>query len=151
MVQPEDLVVYDAFDEVEYPETHQQGRYKIAAAPAAGPLPARSPPCQHKPGYRQYVGRDVEQPVDEGVQPQIFNRIRWKSRAADHVMPLQDLVKYDAIEEPAKPQAQQNPYPDRKTRGYLQLRFVAGVCHGDRRSGLNVRHNGQYASSVPRE
>jgi hypothetical protein len=53
-------------------------------------------------------GRQVEEPVDERVRLQPGDRVHPLSAvvAGEHVVPLQDLMEHDAIDEPAKPEAQ---------------------------------------------
>jgi hypothetical protein len=57
----------------------------------------------------------MEKTVSEGVEGQILDA-GDRMDAAQHMMPLQDLVQDDAVEEPAQTKTEQNAGGSRKLR-----------------------------------
>ena len=50
----------------------------------------------------------MEEPVEEGIDLQVFDGVRRVAGARDHVMPLEHLVQHDAVEESPEPQAEED-------------------------------------------
>ncbi len=50
----------------------------------------------------------MEEAVKERIQSQVFQAVRWKACAAQHVMPLQHLMQNDAVEEAPETEAEED-------------------------------------------
>ena len=74
----------------------------IEMAPLSGP-PQDKKPCDDK-----QVSRTVKNAVPKGVKLEVLDGIYWVP-TAQHVMPAQDLVKDDAVEDPPSPNPNSMP------------------------------------------
>ncbi|MFC7693237.1 hypothetical protein ACFQY5_30475 [Paeniroseomonas aquatica] len=50
----------------------------------------------------------MEQPVGQGIEPQVRHAVGGVAGAGQHVVPLQDLVQHDAVEEAAEAEAEED-------------------------------------------
>ncbi len=111
VVQPENVMVDDAFDHVEHPPAcrEQTGEH---------PAPARAVnrhaiPEERQSGDRRNPGERMEHPVREGVVLQPCDRRhRETALGGEHVVPLQDLVEDDAVDKSSKANPQENASGD---------------------------------------
>jgi hypothetical protein len=132
VVEAEDLVVDRALHEVEEPEAEEDRARQELARPADMRVPPGAPE-DHEARDGEDVGAGVEDAVPEGVDLQVLDGVRRIARARDEMVPLQQLVQHDAVEEPAEAEAQQDAGGDRKGARVHVLhlasatRFVA-VC-----------------------
>ena len=123
----EELVVDQTLDEIEGAPARQQ--HPDMNAPRRRQLPSLPGP------YRQQHATDdeepcrqVEEPVGEGVRLETGDcTARMVPRVREQVMPLQDLVENDAVDEPTKAQ----PQDERRRSG----RSGAESVGGSRQSG----------------
>jgi hypothetical protein len=107
MVDPEQLVVDGALHEVEDPPAGEEEadvqapwRRQLAAVPGAD---------QQNAGHDdQDPGGKVEEAVDEGVRLESGDGVHRLAAvlAREHVMPLEDLMKRDPVDEATKPETQ---------------------------------------------
>lgn len=112
MVDGQDLVIDDAFNEVEAASAHQEQANEEPSRPRGMRL-ACSTPEQEKPRDGCHVRKGMEDAIPERIHLQARDRIgRVIPLAGQHVMPLQDLVQDNAIKEPAKPDTQEQTRPD---------------------------------------
>jgi hypothetical protein len=75
----------------------------------------RVPPQQHEPRDDEEVSGGVEQPVPERVHLQVAHAVGRVAAARQHVVPLQDLVEHDAVEEAAEAEPEENSRGRRKS------------------------------------
>jgi len=54
----------------------------------------------------------VEDAIPEGIHLEVLDTVGRVARAGQHVVPLQDLMQHDAVEEPAEAKAEQDPRGD---------------------------------------
>ena len=135
----EQVVVDDALDEVERSPAGEQQPEQRGRASGAPSLPRRhsSPtPARRDPGA------SVEEAVGErvGLQPGDGRR-RGGRRCRQQVVPLQDLVQHDAVDEAAEPDAEQKP--PRRAIGSLRIRRRTGIA--------SMTHGCPPAATDPRE
>src|SRR5215218_4325250 len=71
-------------------------------------------PKKDQSGYHEDVCARVEEAVQERVELQVLNRVWRVPSASHHMMPLEDLLEHDAVEEPAKTEAEQDASRSRK-------------------------------------
>ena len=103
MVDPEELVVDEALDDVEGAPAREQRADMYA--------PRRSEPAL-LPGTHRHDHRrrdedpcaEMEEAVGERVHFQVCHGV-GRSITGEHVMPLEDLVEDDAVQEPAESEA----------------------------------------------
>jgi hypothetical protein len=127
VVDPQDVVVDDALDEVENPPTGEDPSQQVLAARAEHV--GTAPPERHEPDDQEPIRHGVEQAISERVHLKAADISRGEiPRTGQHVMPLQDLVQQDAIEESAETQSQQDPRFSEMSCCALPFRF--GHCHG---------------------
>jgi hypothetical protein len=104
VMDAEELVVDQTLDEIEGAPPRQQ--HSEVNAPRRGQLPSLPGPHrqQHATGDEE-PGRQVEEPVGEGVRLEAGDRTaRMVTRIREQVMPLQDLMENDAVDEPTQAQ-----------------------------------------------
>jgi hypothetical protein len=111
-MEAEELVVDQPLDEIEgAPSGEQQpgvcppGRRKLAALP-----------CSQHQARRdgdEDPGRQVEEAVDEGVGLEPRHRVHRLAPGipGEHVVPLEDLMEHDAVDEPAEAESQDERRP----------------------------------------
>src|SRR5829696_2184743 len=109
VVDPEDMMVDDAFDEVEHAPADEHPAEE--RAPVDGPPPlAGAVPEDVETRRHRHPRRGVEEAVRERVRLEAGDGRRGiLALAREHVMPLEDLVENDPVNEPAKPDSEQNP------------------------------------------
>lgn len=106
VVEREDVVVDGALDEVEGPPTHQQETRQRLAGPRYVRITARMPREPEAGGVGD-VGHGVEEAVLEGVGLEAGDGGgRMAALAGEQVVPLEDLVEDDAVEEAANGDAE---------------------------------------------
>ena len=106
MVDAEQLVVDQTLDEVEdapprqhHPDVSPPGRRQLLSPP-------RPHGQQHGYGHKE-PRREVEEPVGERVRLEAGDRVAWMIPGVrEQVVPLQDLVEQDAVDEPPEAEAQ---------------------------------------------
>jgi len=115
VVDREDVVVDDALDEVEQAPAHQHPSPQRARCPHPAAR-ARDPGVEHAEAREHREPRDgVEQAVPQRVHLQAVDGGRRElpdrdvggGGAREHVVPLEDLVQQDAVDEAAHADAQQ--------------------------------------------
>ena len=137
-MDPQDVVVDDALDEVEEPPPRQDP----APEHTGGPGPAvvvRDPRVEDpQPGQDAEPGEGVEQAVPQRVHLQPVHRGGrvvadgdvGRRRAGQHVVPLQHLVQEDPVDEAAEAHTEedagQGDAPRLRRSGRER---VAGRCH----------------------
>jgi hypothetical protein len=109
VMDAEKVVIDQSLNNVEEAPADEHPAEELASvsrpAPVAGPAPEKPDPCRHR-----HPGRCVEETVPERVRFEPSNRgDRVAICAAQHVMPLQDLMKDDPVDEATQPDAEQNP------------------------------------------
>jgi len=123
VVYAEDFVVDDALDEVEdapsdeHPADERLSR--VARAISRGPPEHPQAEDDENPGggVKEAIGSHVGlHAVQRGRRPAI--------RTGQHVVPLHDLVKDDAVQKTAQPHAERDP--GRRQRGVVPPRFAVG-------------------------
>jgi len=137
VVDAEQLMVDEAFDEVKYTPP---GEDQSSGTFPCGPMPAgEGAPQQEHSDESHDPGGEVEQPIPQRV---VFQRSNGGRREGGvfavvgaHVVPLEDLVQHDAVDETAESQAEQDP------RGRYLRALPAGTTSMARprgRVGLHV-------------
>ena len=101
VVYLQNVVIDDTLDYVERAPADQQPAYQQHRGPTDVGQPSGTPQ-QSKPYGCAYVSGGVKEPVPDGVQLEVSDRVRRVARAGEHVVPLQNLVQYDAVEEAAE-------------------------------------------------
>lgn len=98
MVDPQQLVIYETFDEVEdAPASEERSEVR---APSGHVVTAPVSNQERYPHHNDEPCSEVEEPVGESVRLEPRERcIRVACGRGQHVMPLQDLVKDDAVDE----------------------------------------------------
>jgi hypothetical protein len=107
VVDPEKVVVDDAFDQVEDAEAHEDAPHQELTQPAEMG-PTGRPPQDDQAEHDEHVRGRVEQPVPERVDLEVSTLVGGKPGARQHVMPLQDLVQDDAVEQAAQAQSKED-------------------------------------------
>src|SRR4051812_27830166 len=95
------LVIDQALDQIKDTPTDQH----CADQDTRRPCDATARTCSPQHGQadqREQVGHGMKQPIRERVQIEIRNTGGWVASAGKHVMPLQNLVEDDSIEESAE-------------------------------------------------
>jgi hypothetical protein len=90
----------------------QTGQEQTNLEPPGWREPALLPRDKHEQGSNEdeHPHRKVKQPVGDGVRLQPFDGCdRVSLSVANHVMPLQQLVDDDAINEATEPEPKQQP------------------------------------------
>ena len=107
VVNAEQVMVDHALNHIENAEAdqHRPGE-EFPGPPEMRPM--RGTPERDQSEHDEDVGRGVEEPVEEGVDLQVLDAVRWIAGARDHVMPLEHLVQHDAVEEPPEAQAEED-------------------------------------------
>ena len=108
VVNAENLVVDDALHEVERAPTHQHRSGKSLAGPTLRLL-MRGTEQQNDARNRENPDGEVKETVLSVLDLHVFDRCGLTSgRRADHVMPAENLVEDNAVEEAAKAEAEDN-------------------------------------------
>jgi hypothetical protein len=109
MVDLEDVVIHDPFDEIEDPPAGEN------------PTEERSPivtdvvtsdgvPEHEKPGNDEQPRRAVEETIGERIRLETLDcGSGMVTRAGQQVMPLEDLMKNDTVDETTEPCSQYDP------------------------------------------
>jgi hypothetical protein len=133
-VNPKQLVVDQALHQVEdapageeQPEVHPPRRRQVAAPPG--------PEQKDRGGRDEDPRRQVEQPVDEGVRLEPRDGIHPLAAVVtrEHVVPLEDLVEDDAVDEAPEPEPQ---HKGGRRRGARPRGMKDGQADGHRRPRL---------------
>ena len=106
------LMVDQALHEVEETPADEQCTNKRFALPPAV-LKMSLPPEDYQRSDDEQIREAMEDAIPAGVQLEVFQGID-RIPAAEHVMPLQQLVKHDAIEKSAEAKAEEDPRRTRK-------------------------------------
>ena len=107
VVDFEEVVIDHSLDQVESAEPGQHAPRQHASRPPEMP-PMRPPPEQQDTRQDKAIGRRVEEPVRKGVDPQVLDRFRRIAGAAEHAVPLKELVRHNSVKEATEAQAEQN-------------------------------------------
>ena len=155
MVDAEDVVIDDPFDEVE--EAPADEHPADERAPADRPAPVRGAPPENPDAYSDSnPGGSVKEAVKEcvGLEP-CDGGGRVVALVGEHVVPLKDLVKDDAVHESAQADAQKDSGGARSGHG-LHGRFVrkgaAGIVAASMRPAFpqwTVENSDLLVSSLP--
>ena len=103
------LVIDHPLDEV---EDAPSGKHPADQLPTGG-LPRFSPRLPKKPEAESDEDpcSDVEEPIREHVRLHPLQRGRWPTvGAGEHVVPLSNLVKHDAVNEPAESESEHDAW-----------------------------------------
>jgi hypothetical protein len=106
-MDPEQLVVDQALHQVEHaPAGEEQAEMRAPRGCELAALPGSYQEDRRRE-HEKPCGQ-VEEPVDERVRLQPGHGVHRLAAviASEHVVPLQDLVKHDPVDEPAEAQAQ---------------------------------------------
>jgi hypothetical protein len=101
------MVVDDAFDRVEEAKTEQHRARKKFARPEEM-TPLRAAPEHEQAGDHEQVCGTVEDAVPKRVELEVLDAVHGIP-AAQHVVPLKELVQDDPVEKSAEPKAEQDP------------------------------------------
>ena len=108
MVDLEEMVIHHPFDEVEDAPPREDPAKEVTTV-AAYVVPTDDPPQKGQPESRERPGTRVEDTVGHRVPFQsLKGRDRMTVRVAQKVMPLQQLVEHDAVEEAAETKSQKD-------------------------------------------
>ncbi|HUQ76790.1 MAG TPA: hypothetical protein VM183_18875 [Burkholderiales bacterium] len=127
VMQAEDVMVDDPFDQVEDSETHQHRPDQQSGRPAHVHA-VRMAPKDRQPEHHEQVRAGMKETVEERIELEISDAVRGVTRARHHVMPLQHLVQDDAVEKTA----QAEPEQDAGRSGKVAL--LSALVHGDQAS-----------------
>lgn len=105
VVEAENLMIDNAFDQVECSEADEHCRDEVGRRPAEM-AEATGPPKDEETGEHEDVGTRMEDAVPEGVQFKVLDRCD-RVPGTEHMMPLQKLVKNNAVEEASESEAQE--------------------------------------------
>jgi hypothetical protein len=105
MMNSEELVVNEAFNYVENAEAHQHRPGQHLARPPEMRF-VSIPPHQDQAQSYKDVGAGVKKAIPKCVELQCCRRVS-RIHTAQHMMPLQDLMQHDSIEEATQAQPQQ--------------------------------------------
>src|SRR5215211_1267031 len=131
VMEAEDLVVEEAFDEVEETPSDEDPSDKRAAADCPAPLRRSSPEDPYSQGHCD-PGSSVEEAVREGVVLETGDRgRRVVIFAAQEVVPLEDLMEDDPVDEPTQTNADQDSWRA-GTRRLLAVDSAPARCLGRR-------------------
>jgi hypothetical protein len=101
------LMVDQALHEVkETPAQEQCANERFALPPAV--LKMALPPEDYQRSDDEQIREAMENAIPASVQLEVFEGVD-RIPAAEHVMPLQQLVQHDAVEESPKAKAEENP------------------------------------------
>jgi hypothetical protein len=100
MVNAEDEMGEASLGQVEQPESHEQ---RADEGPEAPPPALRADPDKEQTAHRQDPGGGMEEAVDQRIEFKVADGGGRKARTRHHVVPLQDLVEEDSVDEAAKP------------------------------------------------
>ena len=100
------MMIDNAFRNVENPKPHQHGTGKQLARPAHV-TSMRSFPQLDQSQEDENICTQVKNAVPEGVQFEIGNTGRGITAAREHMIPLENLMQNNPIEEAAQPKSEQ--------------------------------------------
>jgi hypothetical protein len=114
VVDPQQVVVHQALDQVEQSPTGEHQAPERTGRPHRPPRAVRTRGEKADAGEDAQPGEDMEEPVPEGVGLQPAHRVgrvvRHSEpvgvRSREHVVPLQHLVQEYAVQEPAETHAE---------------------------------------------
>ncbi len=106
VMEAEDLVVDDPLDEVEEPPAEQQRAAERTARPRNVRTTRGAPQHRHSGGHEDPCG-GVKKPVPHHVDLHRYE-VDGHDPGGQHVVPLQDLVEDDAVDESAEPDTQEH-------------------------------------------
>ena len=113
MVQTEDLVVDHSLHHIEEAEADQQRANQKPGRPIKMP-PVGGTPEHGQADHHEDLGADVEEAVEKRVKLEVFDTVCREAGTGHHVMPLQDLMQDDAVEEAAEAKAEEDAGGDRE-------------------------------------
>src|SRR3712207_7032443 len=87
-------------------------------------LMIRRPPRSTLFPYTTLFRSGVKHAVPEGVDFQIVHRVRRITRARDEMVPLQQLVQHDSVEEAAEAKRSEEHTSELQSRQYLVCRLL---------------------------
>jgi hypothetical protein len=99
------VMINKSFNQVERTEANQHRAGQKLARPAKVP-PPRGAPQDDQAQNDKDIRAGVKDAVQQCIEFEIFNAVGRIARARYHVMPLQDLVQHDPIEESAEAKAE---------------------------------------------
>jgi hypothetical protein len=108
MVDAEQVMIDDSFDQVEQTEADQERAGEQLGRPSYVPATGR-PPQNPQPDRDEDVGGRVKKALPEGVDLQIFDAGGGIACVGQHMVPLQDLMHDDAVEEAPRPSPNRIP------------------------------------------
>lgn len=100
-------MVDGALDQVEAAKPDEEGTGHKLCRPKQGSPPPPAPQ-NDQAQHDENVCAHMEEAVKERIQSQVFQAVRWKACAAQHVMPLQHLMQNDAVEEAPETEAEED-------------------------------------------
>ena len=86
----------------------------------------RCPPQDEQAGDHEDVGGAVKDTVPARIELQILDRID-RIPAAQHVMPLQELMQHDAVEQPTQAQPKRIPAETGKCRSATAVAAITAA------------------------
>ena len=115
VVKSQDMMVDDAFNQIENAESHQHGCWQQLSRPS-DVLLARGAPEDGEASYHEQICAGVENTVPDDIELEAVKSIGGVTGAGQHMMPLQDLMQHDPVEEAAQPQAKKKFLLERENR-----------------------------------
>lgn len=100
-------MIDQTLNEVEEAEPHQKASQKQPAGPPKVPAMGRSPQDDQS-DHDEHVGHGMEEAVQKRVELEVLDRISGIPGTRGDVMPLQDLMKHDPVEEAAQAQPEED-------------------------------------------
>src|SRR4051812_17285925 len=122
VMQVQELMVDQAFDGVEEAPADEHAADERGRAAFLVPRPVRRHQNEHADDRDDPGGR-MEDAVTERVQLQVLDGI-GRHRSADHVVPLEDLMQDDAVEESTEPDAQEDGGDDEPRAAWLAVHVL---------------------------
>jgi dipeptidyl aminopeptidase/acylaminoacyl peptidase len=119
VMKVQDLMVDQALDGVEETPADEHAADERRGPALLVPRPVRRHQDEHA-GDRDDPRRRVEDAVAQCVQLQVLQRVRWR-RSADHVVPLEDLMEDDAVEESTQSDSEEDGGDDEPRPAWLAV------------------------------
>jgi len=111
------VVIHDSFDGVENAKAQQHGPGEQLIRPLQM-MAMSCPPKREEARQHEQIRHTVKNAVPAGIELQVFDCVGWVP-AAQHVMPLKDLMQHNAIEKSSQAEAEKDAGSERKLQPWL--------------------------------
>jgi hypothetical protein len=118
------MMIHNTFHRVENAKAKQHGAGEKLCRPKEM-RPLCGAPEQEQSHQHEDIGRAVEDTVPKRVEPHVLDRVHGVP-TAEHMMPLQNLVKNDPVKKPAEPEPEEHSCGGRE-RSLRRGRFFHGA------------------------